>query len=245
MLNGRVVLTLLGSFLFSASTLAASLGIAPVGLDLPATTKAETISLANRANSSVTLQLRMYKWQQSDGEDGLVETRDVVVSPPSVSIPPGQTYTVRVVRVSTAPITIEESYRLLIDEVPVKADERAVNQGVSMVLRTSLPVFYSPKTAIPDVQWTVWREAGVVHLEGTNNGDRHVKLMDLGLQVGSSSVVFGHGLTGYILPRATRKFTFNDPNNSTTSRLLIDTPVTVIGRAGATELKETINVSQR
>lgn len=245
MLNGRVVLALLGSFFLCASTMAASLGIAPVGLDLPATTKAETISLANRASSSVTLQLRAYKWQQPDGEDELIETRDVVVSPPSVSIPPGQTYTVRVVRVSTAPITVEESYRLLIDEVPVKADERAVDQGVSMVLRTSLPVFYSPKNAIPDVQWTIWREAGEVYLEGTNNGDRHVKLMDLGLQIGSDAMIFGHGLTGYILPGATRKFTFNDPNNSITSRLLIGAPVTVIGRAGAMEIKETINVSQR
>jgi fimbrial chaperone protein len=200
---GRSAAACVVLLLGSVKVTAASLGIAPVGLDLPATQKAATVSLVNNASTVLNVQVRVFKWQQLDGKDQLVPTQDVVASPPATSIPPGQTYVVRVARVSQTPVATEESYRLLIDEIPPAIDE-AAGKGVSMVLRTSLPVFFGHPDAAPNLGWRVFQKSGNLTVEVANLGKRHVRLSDLAAQSGDMNLKFGS--TGYVLPGATRQF---------------------------------------
>lgn len=245
MRNGRIGLACLLTLLMSSSqVMAASLGIAPVGLDLPAKQKAAKVSLANKASSTLNIQVRVFKWQQVDGKDELVPTRDVVASPPATSIPPGQTYVIRVARLSSAPVIAEESYRLVIDEVPVAPDERSVNQGVAMVLRTSLPVFFSPADAVPNVQWRVFQQHGKLVAEARNTGQRHVKLIDLAAETNTTTVSLGAGLTGYLLPGSTRRFSAPLPDNLH-SDFASGQAITLTGRAGPVEIQERIHVTEQ
>jgi fimbrial chaperone protein len=57
-----------------------------------------------------------------------------------LKVAPGTDYTVRIVRTAKGPVAGEESYRLLIDQLPEPKDRKA-NQ-VSLVIRHSIPVFF-------------------------------------------------------------------------------------------------------
>jgi fimbrial chaperone protein len=237
----RLGMVVLAALLSSTQSMGASLGIAPVGLDLPATQKAATISLSNYASSPLNVQVRLFKWRQVDGKDELLPTQDVVASPPATSIPAGQTYMLRVARLTSAPVSVEESYRLVIDEIAPVADERAVGEGVSMVLRTSLPVFFSPKDAIPALQWRLYKEGDKLFVEVANTGRRHVKLIDLAAQLGSTTVSFGSGLAGYVLPGSVTRFSAALPASIQTE-FAQGGSITLTGRTGATELREQVTL---
>lgn len=226
--------------LASFEVMAASLGIAPVGLDLPATQKAATISLVNNASTMLNVQVRVFKWQQLDGGDQLVPTQDVVASPPATSIPPGQTYVVRVARVSQTSVTAEESYRLLIDEIPPATDEPA-GKAVSMVLRTSLPVFFGNPDVVPNLSWRVHQKGANLIVEVANLGKRHVRLSDLAVRSGDTDLRFGSGLTGYVLPGSTRQFNASLPSKDL-AVFSKGVGVTLTGRVGPSELKEPTHV---
>ena len=180
--------------------------MSPIGLDLTSPEKAGAISLTNTADEPVNLQIRIFKWTQAEGKDVLTETRDVLVSPPATTIKAEETYTLRVVRTSSQPVSGEETYRLVIDELPKPIDPRAPAQGVRMVLRTSMPIFFADKAAIADVKFTSWRSGDKYYIEAVNAGTRHVKLAGITLSSADGDVSFGSGLNGYVLPGQTMRF---------------------------------------
>ncbi|RZL42734.1 MAG: molecular chaperone [Variovorax sp.] len=185
---------------------AASLRMSPIGLDLTAPEKAGAISLTNTSDEPVNLQIRIFKWTQVDGKDVLTETRDVLVSPPATTIKAEETYTLRVVRTASQPVSGEETYRLVIDELPKPIDPRAPAQGVRMVLRTSMPIFFADKAAIADIRFTSWRSGDKYYIEAFNAGARHVKLAGITLSSPDGEVSFGSGLNGYVLAGQTMRF---------------------------------------
>jgi fimbrial chaperone protein len=174
---------------------AASLRMSPIGLDLTAPEKAGAISLTNTSDEPVNLQIRIFKWTQVDGKDVLTETRDVLVSPPATTIKAEETYTLRVVRTASQPVSGEETYRLVIDELPKPIDPRAPAQGVRMVLRTSMPIFFVDKAAIADIRFTSWR-----------SGDKYYIEAFITLSSPDGEVSFGSGLNGYVLAGQTMRF---------------------------------------
>lgn len=197
-----IALALLGT----SPVAAASLRMTPIGLDLTAPEKAGSISLTNTADEPVNLQVRIFKWTQVEGRDELTETRDVIASPPVATIKGGDTYTLRAVRVSSTPVSGEETYRLVIDELPKPIDPRATGQGVRMVLRSSMPVFFAEKDIRPDLAFKVWAEGGKTYLEATNKGRRHAKLAGMKLVTPQGELSFGGGLNGYVLAGQTMRF---------------------------------------
>ncbi len=198
-------LTLSAAVAFDAG--AASLRISPIGLDIPTNERAASMTLVNTATEPVDLQLRLFKWEQHDGEDVLEPTTDMLVTPPATTIPPGASYTVRVARTHSGSAGSEESYRLFIDELPKPTDPKTVGQGVSMVLRTSLPIFVVDPKAYSNLQWQVWQDAEGLHVKATNVGKRHAKLAELALHTGQGDAISaGQGLNGYVLAGSSRVF---------------------------------------
>ncbi len=186
---------------------AASLRISPIGLDLASSERAGSMTLVNTGADPVNLQLRIFKWTQVNGEEVLTPTTEMLVSPPATSIPPGASYTVRVARESNAPVHDELSYRVFIDELPKPVDPRTLGQGVSMVLRTSLPVFVVDPKAFAKLTWRVWEDADGLHAEATNSGQRHAKIVGLTVRPESGApLVFGAGLNGYVLSGSHKRF---------------------------------------
>lgn len=115
---------------FLSPSQAASLRVAPVVLDLRAPTAASTIRIWNDARRPINVQIRVFRWVQRNGEDAYEQTNDVVASPPITTLRPGGENLVRIVRTSKRPVDGEESYRLVVDELP---DLRVGRQAPSLL----------------------------------------------------------------------------------------------------------------
>ena len=70
------------------------------------------------SKEGVAVQARVFRWSQVNGEDKLEKTEDVIISPPVLTVHGGAPSTFRLVRVAKTPVSGEETYRVLLDEIP-------------------------------------------------------------------------------------------------------------------------------
>ena len=192
-------LAFLSCFLFASIAQAASISVSPIRIDVPAPASSASVNLRNEAALPANIQIRIFKWVLKDGDDFYEETDDVVATPPVATVPPAGSALVRIVRTSNGPVTGEESYRLVVDEIPDA--NRIRNSGVSMALRYVIPVFFLNGDADqPRLAWSIRTEGGKRMLVATNSGDRSSRISNLRLD---KTVLFG-GLAGYVLGHSTR-----------------------------------------
>jgi fimbrial chaperone protein len=184
---------------------AASLQVSPVRLEVVAPGAAVTVTLHNSGARTLSTQARIYRWTQDGDEDRLEPTEDVVVSPPAAELEPGQSYIVRVVRVASGPVQGEETYRLLVDELP---EESTRARAVNLVLRQSIPVLFDAADATAhDVSWSVSQEGRFLVLKATNAGDRRFRLSSVRIRDASGKTILPDlGRVAYVLGRSTMRW---------------------------------------
>lgn len=182
---------------------ATKLRVEPVLVELTAPAAASVITLRNDEDFEITVQTRVMAWRQSNGEETLQPTTDVVASPPSIRLAPGANYIVRVVRVSQRPIRGEESYRLLIDQLPNIRSQQA--RTVNLLIRQSIPAFFrAPQLSRSNVSWSYSRRGEGLTITATNSGDERLRIAGLNLRDSAGrSMSLGSGLIGYVLGRST------------------------------------------
>lgn len=185
---------------------AASLRVAPVLLDLKAPQAATSLRIWNDAQRPISVQVRIFRWSQEGGKENFVPATDVVVSPPITKLKGGGENTIRVVRTSKTPVRGEESYRVIVDELPDAADRRSGT--VNLVIRHSIPVFFAAadiKAAAP--KWSVSRTSGGYKLNVANGGDKRLRISDVVLRAaGGGEVAAQSGLVGYVLGQSTESW---------------------------------------
>ncbi len=191
----------------SCSVSAASLQVAPTTVEIPAGNSATTMNIKNTSAEPLRAQVRVFRWSMVNGDEKLEPATDVVASPPLASVPPNTDYTLRLVRLSKQPVTIEETYRVLIDEIP---EPKAPTKGsvVNMAFRYSIPVFFLPAAEQqPDVKWTEERHNGKLYVSATNVGGRRLRLSELAFAEGKGKPVWqSKGLSGYVLARSSKSW---------------------------------------
>ena len=197
---GALALTLI-----TGAAQAAPLQVEPVLVETTAPAAASVLTLRGDG-TPVEAQIRVFRWVQQNGEDRLEPTTDVVASPPALSLRSDAPHVVRIVRVAKTPVIGEESYRILVDQLPNLAQQR--NGMVNLILRQSIPVFFKPATAAgPSLAWSIGQANGKLTLAAHNSGDRRVRLADLKVRDSSGmEIMFAKGLAGYVLPGSTRRW---------------------------------------
>ncbi len=195
---------------------ATSLRAAPAKLELVAPDSAAALSLRNEDTKPINAQIRVFRWSQVNGEEKLEPSVDVAASPPLTTLGAGIDYVVRVVRVTKTPVAGEETYRLLVDELPDAA--RRVPGAVTVVVRYSIPVFFVSRDAAPaKLSWTIRQMNGGLVLTGSNSGGRHARISDLQLTSDGKPVVTRTGLVGYVLGGSTMQWTLPLPRSGPTA----------------------------
>jgi fimbrial chaperone protein len=194
-----ILLAILAAQQCPAIAFAAQLRVEPVLLEMNAPTAAGTLTLRNDQDSEVTIQTRVLRWSQTAGKETLEATTDVVASPPAIALAPGADYVVRVVRVSKQPVRGEESYRVIIDQLPNVRRQQA--RAVNLLIRQSIPVFFrGGELNPPNISWSMSSEAGKLVLVANNAGDERMRIASLRLKDASGNTIFfGNGLVGYSL----------------------------------------------
>jgi fimbrial chaperone protein len=186
---------------------AGSLQVEPVLVDVTAPGAASTVTLRNEGAAPINAQIRVFRWSLVDGQEKLAPTDDVVASPPSVTLTPKGEYVARIVRVSKKPVTGEESYRLLIDQLPDLSQQKTGT--VNLLVRYSIPVFFgAPEKKSPAVSWSLAIKGDKITLTARNNGERRLRISALSLRdTNGKSISFGTGLAGYALGQSAKTWT--------------------------------------
>ncbi|AJX31716.1 molecular chaperone [Burkholderia oklahomensis] len=186
---------------------AATLQISPVTVEMAADNPAAGVALRNPGARAIYGQVRTYRWSQDQGNDVLAPAPELVASPPLLQIGGQSEQLVRLVRVARDKPRREESYRVLIDELPMP-DAPVVN-GIAIRLRYSIPVFVSPDTALgpPKLAWRVMRGATGWLLRVTNEGGRHAQIASVRLvDDAGKTYEIAPGLLGYALAGGMRQW---------------------------------------
>lgn len=145
---------------------AGALRILPVRIEVAPSKQFCSMSISNDGSAPTIVQIRGYGWTRDrDGTDRLNPATGPAVNPSIVSIPAGQS---RLVRCSLPdrPGPIEQSYRLIIDELPAP---RVAPGTVQTLLQISVPVFRAPAGAAAALHWSISGDRLVI----TNQGNRH------------------------------------------------------------------------
>ncbi|WP_368678726.1 molecular chaperone [Acinetobacter lactucae] len=203
------------SLLLSLSSMlsAATIRISPVNVEILSNQSASSISLFNQSNESTDLQIRVFEWVQKNGQDELIPTDEIAISPPFLKLKPNDSYNLRVVRINPAAISGEKTYRIIIDELPKPVDSRKAAQGINVLLRSSLPVFVVNKDAITKLNWKIDSNQKAPSLNISNIGNRHALLNNLTLvdtTANKSYPIQVNTVNGYILGQQTRSYSINN-----------------------------------
>jgi fimbrial chaperone protein len=190
-----------------SAAMAAALQISPVLVELAPTQGASGIMLRNPGSTPIYGQVRIYGWEQTDGEDVLSPTEDIQASPPIIQVPPGGEQLVRLVRVSKDAPPLQQGFRLIIDEIPDPSTP-GVN-GVVLRMRYSVPVFVAGQTPSPEPElaWRAERSGGEWVVRVSNTGSRYAQVAGLQLlNAAGKPIGEVEGLLGYALANRARQW---------------------------------------
>ena len=220
---------------------AASLQVSPVSIEIATPASTATVTLRNEGSAPLNAQIRVFKWSQVDGKERLEPTTDIVASPPMATLGPKADYLVRLVRLSKAPAAQEETYRILVDEVPEMSKQRS---GVNITMRYSIPVFIEPKQlGGAKLTWSAVNENGKVVVKAINDGDRRVRISELkAIDAAGAMVSFGNGLNGYVLARSSTQWVA--PSAAMKSTNAGSITITAKGDAGPINAKTSSSASR-
>lgn len=195
---------------------AASLQVSPTWVNFNAKEQAQSVWLSNSGSDVIRGQVRLFNWQQSNGQEQLSPATNMVATPAIVAIQPGQKQLIRLVLPKAAtndPSKMEQTYRLVVNELPA-ASEHA--NGLQFLLSYSVPVFVNQKqisqsqTPLKDVSFSLNTLQGKQVLTVENNETRHIKLSQVTFTPKNGKTISVEpGLLGYTLAKQKMEWPIN------------------------------------
>lgn len=178
----------------------AMVNITPLRLDMPSTNESEQMLLRNDSEVPLTVQVRLFGWNQASGEDTYIPSQDFLVSPSIITIAPRSTQTLHVVPNSARNSSAERSYRVVIDQLQAATTQVA---GLAQTrLRVTIPLFSGgEQAAASSLEYSIRGN----RLYVTNKGGRTARLTPLTVDLGPAKGGLNQlkDSPRYILPNAT------------------------------------------
>jgi fimbrial chaperone protein len=116
--------------------------VVPIRLDLGAGAKSGVLTVKNKSDETLNIQLKAYEWSQdSDGKDKYQDTSDLIFMPKIATLEKQGEQVVRV-GIKIPATTREKTYRLFIEEIP--KPRKAENSSIAIAIRFGVPIFVKP-----------------------------------------------------------------------------------------------------
>ena len=180
---------------------AATWEIDPVRVELSPQQQTAAIKIKNNSNQATTIQINVVAWSQSEGKDVYTSSKELLVSPPMVTIAANGEQIIRAALRRPADAANELTYRINLQELPVQPAPGFT--GLQVALRIGLPAFVKPKTgkASPKMLWSVARMPGnMLKVELHNQGNAHVQVSDFALYIpGDDRALVNESGSSYVL----------------------------------------------
>jgi fimbrial chaperone protein len=184
------------------SAQAGSFMVDPTRIELAPGRLSATLTIRNDDSEPAVIRVEARSWAQSGGEDQYQSSREILVSPPIMTIAPGGEQIVRIALRRPLDPLKELSYRIFLQEVP--SAPRPGFSGLQVALRISLPVFVAPASgAAPKAAWNVAYLARehALRVGLANAGNAHLQLQEFKLSApGSSATLALQQTSAYLLP---------------------------------------------
>lgn len=210
----------LAASIFITQAHAASLQVAPILLEFSPQEKVKELWLTNTGNESIRAQVRVNAWTQSNQQDILTNSKDLIASPMVISIPAGQRQLVRLIRNTQIANTTEQAYRLIVDELPNSQTD--VQSGLQLLLKYSIPVFFKVSDS-NDIDQGITSLQGMSFKYNTqtltiNNQSNHYKRFSqfAYMDAQGKKTAIQMGLMGYVL--SGQRMQWKIPNNINVTR---------------------------
>ena len=213
---------ILAASIFITQAHAASLQVAPILLEFSSQEKVKELWLTNTGNESIRAQVRVNAWTQSNDQDILTNSKDLIASPMVLSIPPGQRQLVRLIRNIQIKNTTEQAYRLIVDELPNSQTD--VQSGLQLLLKYSIPVFFkvsdsnNTEQGITSLQGMSFKYSTQTQTLTINNQSNHYKRFSQFAyrDTQGKKTPIQMGLIGYVL--SGQRMQWKIPNNINVTR---------------------------
>jgi fimbrial chaperone protein len=195
--------------LFGPLAWSGSFQVNPIRVDLSGRAQTSALTVRNTGDEPVVVQVSVEAWSQDESKDVYAPTRELLATPPVMTIPPNEERIVRVGMRRAPDRNRELSYRLFLQEVP--PPPKPGFQGLVVALRVGLPVFIAPAqgTASPRMTWKAARlPDNKIEVTAANGGTAHLQVADFTLMASDTgnTVATYSGLT-YVLPDQRRQWT--------------------------------------
>lgn len=171
------------------------------------------LTINNTGSGTIDFEVSAEKWQQTEnGIDQLSPANgEIVVFPLILTVPPGESRNIRI-GTRQPPSTIEETYRLLVAELPAAdiPETQATGPQLRIIKRMSLPIFIEPLNPIATAEIVNTNvQNGQLGFTIRNTGNVHVQTLGIVLtgQTADGQVYFERSLDSvYILAERERSF---------------------------------------
>jgi fimbrial chaperone protein len=153
--------------------------ISPVHLYMSVKEPIISFTVTNDSVEVITYQINTLSWRQVGGKDTYDETKQLIVSPPIVSIEPNSTQTFRVGLLEESAHLAEQAYRVVLDDITAYLPDKSKN-SLRFIFNHNLPLFYAPVNRVDSAVWSKCESLikGKSCLLFENTGNRHVKLVN-------------------------------------------------------------------
>jgi len=175
--------------------------VTPVRINMAPRDRATAVTITNDGDDELVMQADIYAWSQKPGgEDDLVLSEDLILSPPILKLAPRSRQVVRLARVRVTNSDRQQFYRLIVREVP-EAKPAAKDVQLQVALAFSLPVFITPPKTNRAMECAARRTAAdTLAIECENTGDTFLQLRDLALANAAGDKLASRDTGFYILP---------------------------------------------
>jgi fimbrial chaperone protein len=204
------------ALLAMAPAMAGSFSVAPTRVELSGSARTAVVTLRNAAPEPLTVQVSIVGWSQQGGDDIYAATRELLATPPVLTLGPDEERVVRIALRREPDPNQDLPYRVFFEEVPPAS--RAGFNGVNVALRVGVPIFVrSSSRARADLRWELHPEAdGKMRVEAINQGTAHVQITGFELSAeGASAAPARANVMKYVLPRSRMSWIIDAPASKT------------------------------
>lgn len=193
---------------------AGAFSVTPVRLFFEPKDKAVAITLMNEGDEEIVLQADVYQWTQDAlGGDKTEQTEDLIVSPPSLRLPPHSKQVVRLGLLAPRDKLRQMTYRLVVREIPEAEKRKDSMLQLPIALVLNMPIFITPSGANRklDCGWESGNN-GKSGLYCANTGAAYAQVRSAEIRRGGNLLRKTVGST-YILAGARRSLALQEQGN--------------------------------
>lgn len=167
----------IGLSLLASINSASAVIISPIQLDISVRKPITSFKVTNDSTVAIVYQASALSWIQIGGQDTQVDTDDLVITPPIVTIQPKTSQVFRVAMLNPVPNLTELAYRVVLEDISEDIFKNS-ETGINFRFNHSLPLFYTSKIPVVSLVWSICKSVliGKSCLRLENKGNSFFKI---------------------------------------------------------------------